>query len=248
MKRWSALIVLTGVAATATAEISHIDLRMRVWGSSDPWSDTLAIEAPSLGDLIEVEVAAFYVRSSGYGMSTCVHSIVGAPFNPGTDAVTLLDRADSSQHPDGRVGNFNFGAQRQFLYHAGTSVNPADANRFRIAAAGNVNDLAAGGISIKQDLPGSLGTSFDVSNPAFGYHFKLTLAAANNGAPRTMVIDAPIAKINTFRVYDNSTSTTATDSPFSASDPATITVSWLPAPGSSAMIGVGAWLFLRRRR
>ena len=248
MKKVVALIALAGLAGTAFAQENKIDIKVRVFGSNDPWSDSLTLQSANLVDPIVVEVGAFYYRSTGYGLATVVHNIVGSPYSAANgDLATVLDRADSALHPDGRVGNFNNGGQFQVVYHTGTSG--IDANRFRVAANGNAGDVAAGGISVKQNTPVALGSNFDTTDGVLGYHFKLSLACYNGGAERLVNLDAPLSKINSYRVYSTSASSTATNvTPIAATDGASLRVSWLPAPGSLGLLGLGALVVGRRRR
>ncbi len=250
MRNAVALFALAGVAGTAAAVETQIILKVRQFGTSDPWVSSANFVSPNLVDPIELEVGAFYTRETGYGLSTVIHSITGSPFSGANgDTVTILDdNPTSTLHPDGRQGNFNFGGQFQVVYHTGTSG--VDANRFRIASSGNPNDVAAGGISVKQGTPIALGTNFDTSNPAYGYHFKLTLACYNGGQARLVTITAPDAKINSFTVYSSASSTTATNIKTSLvpTSPALVTVSWVPSPPSVALLGAGAMIAARRRR
>lgn len=253
MKKIAATLVLAGLAATAMAQPGNktgIEIKVRKFGTNDAWSSSLTLQSANLVDPIDVEVAAFYYRNSGYGLATVVHSITGSPYSAASgDLATILDdNPSSTQHPDGRVGNFNFGGQLQAVYHTGTSG--VDQNRFRIAANGNPSDNAAGGISIKQNTPVALGAAFNTADGVMGYHFKLSLACYNNGAARVVTIDAPKAKISTYRTYAASTSTTATDilASLGNTDGATLNVSWAPAPASLALLGLGGLVAGRRRR
>ena len=253
MKKIAATLALAGLAATALAQPGNktgIEIKVRKFGTSDAWSSSLTLQSANLVDPIDVEVGAFYYRNSGYGLATVVHSITGSPYSAanGDLATVLDDNPTSSLHPDGRVGNFNFGGQLQSVYQTGTSG--VDANRFRIAANGNAADSAAGGISVKQNNPVALGAAFDTRDGVLGYHFKLSLACYNAGAARTITIDAPNAKISSYRVYAASTSTTATDiiASLGTTVPATLNVSWAPAPASLALLGMGGLVAGRRRR
>jgi len=252
MKKIAALIALGGIAGSALAQgqVTQIQYKVRPFGSTGAWSDTLTLQSANLVDAIEVEVGAFFFRNTGYGMSTSVFSIYGSPYSAANgDVATILDdNPTSTLHPDGRVGNFNFGGQFQVVYHTGTAGT--DANRFRIAATGNAGDAAAGGVSVKQNTPVALGTNFDTSDGVLGYHFKLSLACYNAGAPRTVTINTDTTKVSSFTVYSSSSSATATNikTSLSATAPATINVSWAPAPASLGLLGMGALVAGRRRR
>jgi len=249
LKAVVALAVCPGAAGLAYAEVTQISIKLRPWGSSGAWSDALTLQSLNLTDPIELEVGAFYSRASGYGMGASVHNIVGSPYSAADgDAAILLDRTSGVLHPDGRVGNFNFGSQAQAVYHTGSAG--VDATRFRIAAPGNPDDSIFGGISVNQNSPVALGSNFDASNPAFGYHFKLSLACYNGGAARTVTIDAPKSRTVAFTTYATSTSTSKSQALSSLvdSDPASVTVSWIPAPASLGLFGLGTALAVGRRR
>ena len=250
MKKVVALMALAGLASTTLAANTQIDIKVRVFGTNDAWSDSLTLQSANLVDPIVVEVAAFYSFSTGYGLGTVVHNIIGTPYSAANgDLATIIDdNPTSTLHPDGRVGNMNFGGQFQGVFHTGTSG--LDANRFRISQGTNTSDNAAGGISVKQNTPVALGTNFDTTNGVLGYHFKLSLACYNGGAERVITLDAPKAKINSFTVYANSGSSTATNiiSSLLATDPATLNVSWAPAPASLGLLGLGGLVAGRRRR
>jgi hypothetical protein len=263
MKKVAALIAIAGLASAAMAQPgseNRIRIMVRAFGTNDAWSSSLTAVSGSPGNPstapIEVEVGAFFYRSSGYGFSTSVMSIIGSPFSAASgDSATILDNTNSALHPDGRIGGpggnsgFNNGGQFQVVYATGTGG--VDANRFRIAASGNAAANKAGGISIKQGTPAALGTNFDTSDGNFAYHFKLTLACYGIGTSRTVTVDAPVASmVNSYTVYPASTSTTATSviASLLATAPASINVSWIPAPASLALLGLGGLVAGRRRR
>jgi len=250
MKNVVALIALAGIAGTAAAQTTHMEFKVRAFGSSDPWQSTASFVSPNLVDPIDLEVGVFYSFNTGYGLATVVHSIYGSPYSAadGDVATVLDDNPSSTLHPDGRVGNFNFGGQFQVVYHTGTTG--VDANRFRIAANGNAQDATAGGISVKQNTPVALGTNFDTTDGVLGYHFKLSLACYNAGAPRDITISAPLAKVSSFTVYSSAASATATNIKASLIESAngTLHVSWAPAPASLGLLGMGALVAGRRRR
>ena len=239
-----AALALAG-SASADVTFSRIDIRARVWGSSDPWSEALTLQSAGTAPIV-LEVGVFYNYSQGYGFRHTIHNIVGSPYSAASgDLATILDRPDSGQHPDGRVGQFNFGgAQPQFVYHTGTSG--VDANRFRIALTHNPTDVAAGGLDVFQNAPGSGGNpAFDTSNPAFGYHFKLSLACYGSG--RTVTIDSPLDRVTLYQSYKSFASTTSTSDRYDLlpellpTSVATIIVSWVPGPGVVAVMGWGRW-------
>lgn len=245
MKRLAALAALAG-SSVALADLSFIDVKLRPWGSSGPWSDAQTLQSSNLIDPISVEVGVFYHFTTGVGLSTVIHSITGSPYSAVLgDQAVILDNPTSVQHPDGRVGAFNDGGRRQRVYHSGASG--VDANRFRIADDVNSGDILPGGLFIQQKPPSIVGTSLDTSNPAFAYHFKLTLACSNGGAPRTVTINAPDDRIASFLTFASLGSTSGdSEPPLGPSDPASVTVSWAPAP-ASATVFAAAILWTRRR-
>lgn len=249
MHRIASLVALASVPAATLAQPgakTQIVIGVRPWGSPplEPFVEHMDVVHPDLTP-VEVEVGVFYYRNAGYGISTVVHNIVGSLYDKTIgDAVQILDRPDSTLHPDGRVGNFNFGGNFQVVYTVGKGPDYG----FRIAANGNPNDNAAGGISIKQNTPVALGINFVVEDRPLGYHFKLTVASDPSGAPRTMTLDAPRNKVNSFMVYESPSSTTSASIINSLIDSrtATVTIS-APSPASLSLF-LAAPLLVRRRR
>jgi len=225
----AAVVAAAGVCALAAAQGSKsgIEIKVRAWGDTDPshWVSSISFQGV---DPVEVEVGVFFFRNTGYGFSTSVHSLYGSPFSGADgDVASIIDtNPTSTLHPDGRVGNFNFGGQFQVVYHTGTSG--IDANRFRIAGTGNANDVAAGGISVKQNTPVAHGTNFDTADGVLGYHYKLSLARKAGEYQRICTLDAPISKVNNYTVYSSSASATATNIKTSLVEtvPATINITW----------------------
>jgi len=102
----------------------------------------------------------------------------------------------------------------------------------------------------------ALGSHFNQTDGVFSYHFRLRLAAHESGAPRTIVINVPTPRINSYTIYSSSSSATATNikSTLVATVPATVHVAWCyPAiqiveqpqyqalkPGDDAVFSVGA--------
>lgn len=252
MKSLLTLLALASLTPTALAQPgdkTYIDIKARLFGTSDPFVDALSFVHPDHSP-ITLEVACFYYRNDGIGLATVVHNIVGSPFNAALgDAATILDDNNTSTlHPDGRTGNFNFGGQLQVVYVTGTSG--IDANRFRIAANGNASDAPAGGISVKQNNPLALGVNFNGADGVEGYHFKLTVGCPADDSSRTMTIDAPLDHISSYRAYmPGGESIDIMPSPTSPldTDPATITIA-APAPATLPLLLLGSAALARRRR
>lgn len=248
MKKIVALVALAGMASAAFAQPgdkSVIDIKARIAGTTD-WLDVVNFNTADLNATVNIEVGVFYFRNEGYGFSTCVHNITTSNWLA-TDTATLIDRADSSLHPDGRQGNFNFGGQKQDKYTTG-----ADAGRLRIAASGNAGDVIGGGISVKQNTPVALGAGFNTADGVLGFRFDITLANPTPGAEnsRSLVSDAPANRVNSFSIYETAASSTAKSIKASllATDVATINATWAPAPASLALLGLGGLVTGRRRR
>lgn len=242
--RWIFLIAGTiGLSAPAMAQRNAIDIKVRLAGTTEWLEQVDYINTTNLDPAL-VEVAVFYERGTGYGFSGSVHNIVTENWGAG-DIPMLLDRADSAQHPDGRQGRFNFGAQRQQAYTGGP-----DLNTLRIAAANNTQNATGGGISVKQNTPPASGSLFDASNPALGFRFDVLLVPRNLGTPNVYELLTPLNRIANFAVYATETSTSGTNVPLSSlvRDGATITTFWsVPSPGWPAL-GIVIGLYRLRRR
>lgn len=249
-----AAATLAAPAGAQPGDKTYIDIKARAKGTTE-WLDSVTVDGGGYENPVDVEVAVFYYRNTGDGLATVVHNILvngigGSAWKPAIgDSFTILDRADSSQHPDGRQGNFNFGGQAQDGY---TSANSAtnDTGRLRIAAKNNTQDAPGGGISVKQNTPVALGTNFDARDGVMGFRFDLRLVADEATAyDRRFEIDAPKNRVNAYRVYQS-----AIDLPTDLlpslldTDKAFIHAVWTPAPGTLAPLGLAALLLPRRRR
>ena len=230
----AAALALSLAAGSAVAQRNAIDIKVPPPGDT-VWVDLLVIQSANPET---IEVGVFYERASGYGFSGSVHNVLVSNWTS-SESVTLLDRSDSAQHPDGRQGRFNFGAQRQQAYTTGI-----DAGRMRIGAANNTVNAAGGGISVKQAPPSVSGTLFDTSNPALGFRFDLHFSGGSSST--VWELTSPISHVANFAIYQTETSTSGSNVPLSSvvTDGALIVI---PAPGSM-FVGVGAGLFARRRR
>ncbi|MCC6971039.1 MAG: PEP-CTERM sorting domain-containing protein [Phycisphaerales bacterium] len=227
MKKIAALIALAGLAAAANAGPGKIDILVRNVTQGGAAANSVGGAA---GDTIEVQVwYAWGNPTSGtaVGLSTVIHNLTSSSFDASN---TMFDTGDY------RAGRFNFGAQTQKAFRSG--------NNLRIADIANDGDVAAGGISVKQASPSASGASFDANNPALGYTFTFVIGA---GQGTDISFDAPLDRINSYRVYTNATNTTGSPASitFDATDGATVVI---PAPASLALLGLGGLVAGRRRR
>ncbi|MFO0834147.1 MAG: PEP-CTERM sorting domain-containing protein [Phycisphaerales bacterium] len=226
MKKIAALVALAGLAAAANAGPGKIDLLVRNLTQGGAAGNSVNA---SVGDTVEVQAWYYWGNPStgtGLGLATVIHNITSGDF----------DISNSLSISDNRVGRFNFGAQTQAAFRTASTL--------RIADAANGGDLAAGGISVKQASPSASGSNFDANNPALGYVFTFVVGA---GQATNINFDAPLNRINSYRVYTNGTNTTGTpkDIGFDATDGATVVI---PAPASLALLGLGGLVAGRRRR
>ncbi len=221
-----AIGLLASFVAPATAQPgpkTQIDLRARIKGMTD-WLDVVNFSASAIEDALDIEIAVFCYRNSGYGFGLSVQSFYVSNWLPG-DVGTLADRPDSVLHPDGRQGKFNFGSQAQGQFSTGI-----DAGRLRIAAAGNTTDAVGSGIAIKQNTPGVLGAEFNTADGVLVFQTELKLKNPIPGTAnsRTLVCNVPVDRVNSYAVYQTAASTAAASirSTLIATDPATINVDW----------------------
>ncbi len=249
MHRFCALLALALLPCAAGARQfgkNQIDVRVRPAGAPNEWADHLSFLHPDSSP-VDVDVGVFYYSSSEIGVASAMHSIVGSPYSPGLgDLAEIIDNPLSTLHPDGRYAGYNYGAQRQSIYHTGNAG--VDANRFRVAAFGNPNDLIAGGISARQAHP-PMPSDFpppDLAQLAYLVH--LRIACAPDGFPRTITLDVPRNRIRTYTIFGTINGDPQDELRWLLdTDPATVTIS-VPAPPvfAAALIG-GASLLARRR-
>ncbi|MFO0834146.1 MAG: PEP-CTERM sorting domain-containing protein [Phycisphaerales bacterium] len=227
MKKIAALVAIAGLAAAANAGPGKIDILVRNVTTGGAAGNSVSGTA---GQTIEVQCWYSWgnpTSGTAVGLSTVIHNITSADFSSSN---TVFDTGDN------RAGRFNFGAQTQKAFRSG--------NALRIADVANDGDLAAGGISVKQAAPSASGALFDSSNPSLGYVFTFVIGA---GQATDIHFDAPLDRINSYRVYTNATNTTGSPSniTFDATDGATVVI---PAPASLALLGLGGLVAGRRRR
>lgn len=226
MKTLIGTFVLGALTATSTAQLGEnpqIDIKARVRGESQ-WRDVVDVSVGT-NDAVELEVGVFLYRKYGFEMARCACSLLVSEWNAG-DQATLLDRDDSTIHPDGRQGPFNFGGQAQAAYTTGL-----DTGRLRIAASNNPGDVPAGGINMTR--ASSSMTDFPLEG-VLGYRFDITLANPHPGAPsvRALVADAPLDRVTSYAVFESRSSVFSTSirDLLAATDVASIRVRWTRCP------------------
>ncbi len=227
MKKIAALVALAGLAAAANAGPGKIDILVRNVTTGGAAANSVSGTA---GQTIEVQFWYYWgnpASGTAVGLSTVIHNITSADFSSSN---TMFDTGDF------RAGRFNFGAQTQKAFRSGDNL--------RIADVANDGDVSAGGISIKQAAPSASGALFDANNPALGYSFTFVIGA---GQATDIHFDAPLDRINSYRVYTNATNTTGSPASisFDPTDGATVVI---PAPASLALLGLGGLVAGRRRR
>lgn len=236
MNRISLIVAVCGIVAPAFAQRNAIDIKVRTAGDT-VWHDWCGLY---LSKPEHVEVAVFYERASGYGFASVIHNIVMTNWGSST-TVQLLDRPDSTLHPDGRQGRFNFGSQAQAAYSTG-----ADAGSLRIAAANNTQNASAGGIAVRQSNPVASGTLFDSGNLVMGFRFDLFFQPPHGHS--TWFLSTPANRVNTFSVFESATSTTATNLPLSSVELDGAVITFIPAPTTFVTLAAGFALHARRRK
>lgn len=256
MKKIVALVALAGIASVASAQ--SLTYGVRLAGSGGPWQFG-AVSFQSLdGSPLNFEVAAFATKRVGdAGIGSVVYkTYINA--NNSVDSASVVEDTTNGDPTgeDGRQGTFNFGPQTHRVF---TNRNAGIAGSgFRISSGADAADAsAAGGISAKQAPPVDPATGVPNANFDFGptsllFRFNLSIACFVNGAPdnaRVVNIFTPASRLNSFAVHALADSAATTELKASAQLPGTdISVSWVPAPSSLALLGLGALAAGRRRR
>lgn len=230
MKKLIGIFAIGALAATSGAQLGvnpQIDIKARVRGESQ-WRDVVDISTGT-SDPVELEVGVFLYRKYGFEMARCTCSLLVSGWSAG-DQAELLDRDDSTIHPDGRQGPFNFGGQAQAAYTTGL-----DAGRLRIAASGNPGDVPAGAVNMTR--ASSSMSDFPLEG-VLGYRFDITLVNPHPGATsvRTLVADAPLDHVLSYAVFESRSSlfSTSIRDLLVATDVASIRVRWTKCPSGCA--------------
>lgn len=252
MRNVCAILALAGAAATASAHNAFI-YGARLVGETD-WQFGSISRAGVGNNPLNFEIAVFTERAQGVAFSTGVYkTYINA--NQATDSVSLVEDAANgvpASGTDGRTGVFNVGPQTQRVF---TNRNAGIAGvGFRISSgADSADGSAAGGISVKQNPP--IDPATQAPNPNLNtdakpmiYRFNVSVGFGD-GSARTLNIFTPTTRINSFSVYDSASSSVATDLKASAlAEAIDLNVSWVPAPSSLALLGLGGLIAGRRRR
>jgi hypothetical protein len=255
MKKIAALIALAGIAAAANAQPGNrnaIVYGARLAGTTD-WSfGGITAQSTDTNPLV-FEIGVFFFRAQGVGHSTAVYkTYIDGVSTAGGDSASIVDDVSNGASPlDGRVDVFNNGAQNQGVF---TNRNAAiSGSGFRISSSGDTADgSAAGGISVKQDGPQGA-PPFREGDGLLGYRFNVTLACttvARDVLIKTPGFDATTSnRINSYSSYNSLGDNTSTEFKTSTtSDSLTIHASWVPAPSTLALLGLGGLIAGRRRR
>ncbi len=226
MKRLIGILASGALSTTSTAQLGEhpqIDIKARVRGESQ-WRDVVDVSVGT-NDVLELEFGVFLYRKYGFEMARCTCSLMVSGWN-GVDQASLLDRADSPIHPDGRQGPFNFGGQAQHAYTTGL-----DAGRLRIAASNNPGDVPAGGVNMTR--ASSSMSDFPLEG-LLGFRFDITLVNPRPGNPgvQSLVADAPLDRVTSYAVFESrsSISSTSIRDLLVATDVASIRVRWTKCP------------------
>lgn len=210
---------LSSACFAQLGENPQIDVKARVRGEAE-WRDVIDLSVGT-SRVVELEVGVFLYRRYGFEMAACACSLLVSEWNAG-DRAMLLDREDSTIHPDGRQGPFNFGGQAQAAYYSGP-----DAGRLRISAANNPNDLPDGAVSMTR--ASSSMSDFPLEG-VLGFRFDIALVNPHPGTPhtRSLVADAPLDRVVSYRVFDTPTSISSRSilPDLAATDVATFNVRW----------------------
>lgn len=252
MKKIVALIALAGIAAVANAQPGNKNAI--VYGaranSADSWHFGSLTLSAAPGSAINFEIGIFMFRAQGVGHGTAViKSYVDGVDNTGVDTATIIEDLSNgtpgTAGVDGRVGVFNSGAQVQKVFtNRGIAV---PGSGYRISSASDTGDAsAAGGISVKQQGPvGNAG--FQQGDGMLGYRFDVTIGARGADLPFSVTTDA--TRINSYTVYNDLASNVTTELKTSVGvEGINLTASWIPAPSSLALLGLGGLVAGRRRR
>lgn len=253
MKKIAALVALAGIAAVANAQpgtANTIVYAARA-NSGDSWHvGGLSLSALP-GNSINFEVGIFLFRAQGVGHATAVTKAYIDGVTTGFDSVTIIEDPSNgtpgTSGVDGRVGVFNSGAQVQkvFTQRSAGLGGPG----YRISSAADATDgSAAGGISIKQQGPVGNG-NFQQGDGLLGYRFDVTLAGRVAGSLVTAPVLSFASRLGSYSTYNDIASNTTTENKATTTiEGVTLVGSWIPAPSSLALLGLGGLIAGRRRR
>lgn len=218
------VIALAGLATGANAALVGLNAMVSLDGGAT-WSESVNA---NVGQTVTVGIFAEH-DASVYGFGTGVCRIRGNTL--AGDAVALVGA--------GRVSPFNFGNSP-----AGIFTNFADANTgFRIDAASDAGDSAAGGVSITQRDPSSAGGNYVSAPSALGFLFTVTVG---NPFGRSINIVLDQVRQGSMAYHSSSSATRGTNTTDWSVDGAVINV--VPTPASLALVGLGGLVAGRRRR
>ncbi len=219
------LVVVSGIAATASAQSASMTLKVRNAGDA-AWSSSVNLAS----GVVECAMFIGFDFPGAVGLAGAVYNIQGLGITN--------DTVDIASAGLDRQSTFNFGASNRAIFMTGNSFRIDDATD-----AANSVDL---GISSSQNTPSALGAAFNGSNPALVYRFNITVGG---GANHVIDLTAPLAQLkrSLIGIYSSAGASRSTSITTGLTTTgATINVQ-VPAPASLAMVGLGGLLASRRR-
>lgn len=254
MKKIAAIVAVAGLTAAASAQTNSLRYAARLAGEGT-WNFGSINRAGTDSNPLVFEVAVFATRqTASAGFSTGVYKCyINA--DQAADAVSVVEDAGNgvpASGTDGRQGVFNVGPQTQRVF---TNRNAGIAGTgFRISSGADTADgSAAGGISNKQNPPidpatGAPNPNFDSGTQVLLFRFNISVGFAG-GVARTINCFTPTTRINSFGIYESASSSVTTEVKANTTvDALDINVTWVPAPSSLALLGLGGLVAGRRRR
>ncbi|MBL8964753.1 MAG: PEP-CTERM sorting domain-containing protein [Phycisphaeraceae bacterium] len=239
MKNVLAVLAVAGLASTSMANHGVV---LQVSLDNSAWFDNMSV--PMTTDKVFVRVI-MNIPDQYHGISGARYNITSLPGEwdvGGNDSIDFTPGKGSAT--DGRLAGFDFGGQTQVVFETG--------NQLRIDAKGDTGNNPNAGISTSQNTPGALGTNFNTGKSVVVYKFAVNLHTnRNDGDKLTLRImdggeNGSPDQITSFKVYENSGSTAGIQVDDETGGTSVIT--FVPAPASLALIGLGGLAAARRRR
>jgi uncharacterized protein (TIGR03382 family) len=240
MKNALALVVVAGLASSAFAT-STVSIMSSVNGGAFAASNNV-----NTGDVVRVRVIASSDRADVVGLAGATFNITAANFND--SALAPWSPSDPSSAPLGPgvqdLVNGN-GRLAPFAASAATSLPTSSLSAGVLTIGGSGT---GGRIAIGQNAPTLAGTRFVASNPVAIFQFTFTVGSNYNlGDNISIVVSNFLNQATTgARWYNNLNGTTAVNDPNPVLTTGVLT--FVPTPGSLALLGLGGLVAGRRRR